>query len=329
MPQPFFRELDDLYRRILVRPIDPSGYATYAALLASGEKSLEDVALILRDSEEFAARAGARERARRFLAAGGLDGAAAPEPVPGLAVRIVFLERDPARVAHLRGHLEPALARQAAGGAEVVAAIDAGSPEGRELIRARIGGRGGKAGEDALSPFMARKLACALSHALAWQSVRGGGPALVLEDDAVVAPDLVARAASMLAFAEERHPGWHLIHLYSPCLRPGPGGDPVAAWGDELERHHGNLGYLVSAAGRERLARLLARRIASLGADELARAQDEPHCALDHAIVGWARDGELRALRATEPLVETVGQIGPERGADDLRSNIFREPRPQ
>ena len=53
MGRPHYDEIDKLYRRILQRPVDPSGYATYSRLMASGELAEDGLAKILRDSEEF------------------------------------------------------------------------------------------------------------------------------------------------------------------------------------------------------------------------------------------------------------------------------------
>ncbi len=51
--RPFYTELDALYRRLLGRSIDHSGYFTYATLLERGEKTLEDVERILCNSSEY------------------------------------------------------------------------------------------------------------------------------------------------------------------------------------------------------------------------------------------------------------------------------------
>ena len=51
--RPYFDEIDELYRRILQRSVDPSGYATYSRLMARGELSAVGLARILRDSDEF------------------------------------------------------------------------------------------------------------------------------------------------------------------------------------------------------------------------------------------------------------------------------------
>ncbi len=54
--RPFYAELDALYRRLLGRSIDHSGYFTYATLLERGETTLDDVERILRDSPEHRER---------------------------------------------------------------------------------------------------------------------------------------------------------------------------------------------------------------------------------------------------------------------------------
>ena len=87
MTQAWFTEIDSLYRRILFRPVDPSGYETYSALLIAGDASLEDIAGILRDSEECRQVTEARERATRFrreaaLRAGPTVSSGRPAPVP-------------------------------------------------------------------------------------------------------------------------------------------------------------------------------------------------------------------------------------------------------
>ena len=49
----YFKEINELYRQILQRPVDPSGLATYSRLMARGKLSIDGLALILRASEEF------------------------------------------------------------------------------------------------------------------------------------------------------------------------------------------------------------------------------------------------------------------------------------
>ena len=51
--RPFYDELNTLYQTLLGRPIDHSGYFTYATLLERGEKTLEDVERLLRNSPEY------------------------------------------------------------------------------------------------------------------------------------------------------------------------------------------------------------------------------------------------------------------------------------
>jgi GR25 family glycosyltransferase involved in LPS biosynthesis len=243
-----------------------------------------------------------------------------------LSVRIILLEGNPERATHVRDHLKPGLASQGAADPEVIAAIDSTTPDGMAEILARIGLEE-KTELESPSSFMKGKLGCALSHASAWASIPDGAPALVLEDDAVVAPDLMEKAVAILEFLDREHPRWHLLHLYSPRLWADPRGDPAMPYREEFDGHHGNVGYLVSPEGRSTLMPLVAERLTRLEAADLARAQDEPHFALDHSILRWARAGVVRAFWATEHLVETIGQIGPEREAEDLHSNIFHEPR--
>ena len=169
---------------------------------------------------------------------------------------------------------------------------------------------------------MKRKLGCALSHARAWAAIRNG-PALVLEDDAVVAADLLRKVAAILEFIEERHSRWHLVYFYSPCPHPDPSGAPVVPYSEDYEGHHGNVGYLMSPEGRRTLLPLIKERVAALDRTELAKSPAEPHFALDHSIMEWVRQGEVRVFWATEHLVETIGQVGPQRQADDLHSNII------
>ena len=52
--QDFFQELDELYREVLLRPVDPSGFHTYSAILKNGEVELGDIEAILKESEEYA-----------------------------------------------------------------------------------------------------------------------------------------------------------------------------------------------------------------------------------------------------------------------------------
>jgi hypothetical protein len=62
--RPFRDELDALYRSVLGRPVDHSGYFTYASLLETGTATLEDIERILRDSSEgreHAATGGIRD----------------------------------------------------------------------------------------------------------------------------------------------------------------------------------------------------------------------------------------------------------------------------
>jgi len=54
--RPFRDALDALYRSVLGRPVDHSGYFTYATLLERGETTLADVERILRESPEGKAR---------------------------------------------------------------------------------------------------------------------------------------------------------------------------------------------------------------------------------------------------------------------------------
>ena len=51
--RPFYEELNALYQSLLGRPIDHSGYFTYATLLERGEETLEDVERILRAAPEY------------------------------------------------------------------------------------------------------------------------------------------------------------------------------------------------------------------------------------------------------------------------------------
>lgn len=60
--RPFYDDLNKLYQTVLGRPIDHSGYFAYASLLERGEKTLEDVERILRNSQEHKDHeAGSRE----------------------------------------------------------------------------------------------------------------------------------------------------------------------------------------------------------------------------------------------------------------------------
>ena len=54
--RPFFTELDSLYRRLLGRSIDHSGYFTYATLMERGEMTLDDIEGSIRQSPEYAER---------------------------------------------------------------------------------------------------------------------------------------------------------------------------------------------------------------------------------------------------------------------------------
>ncbi len=60
--QPFYSELSALYRRLLDRDIDNTGYYHYAVLLEEGRRSLDEIERIIVDSEEYRGRvAGYRE----------------------------------------------------------------------------------------------------------------------------------------------------------------------------------------------------------------------------------------------------------------------------
>jgi len=51
--RPYFEELSRLYLDVLGRPIDHSGYFTYATMLERDEKSLAEIEQILRASDEY------------------------------------------------------------------------------------------------------------------------------------------------------------------------------------------------------------------------------------------------------------------------------------
>ena len=51
--RPYRDELDRLYRRLLGRRLDHSGYFTYAGLLEAGAKTLADIERILKRSDEY------------------------------------------------------------------------------------------------------------------------------------------------------------------------------------------------------------------------------------------------------------------------------------
>ena len=62
--RPFHTEIDQIYKDILFRPVDDSGYETYSVLLASQAINLKDLANILCESAEFADMQRSTERAR-------------------------------------------------------------------------------------------------------------------------------------------------------------------------------------------------------------------------------------------------------------------------
>ena len=66
MSRPHFDEIDQLYRRILQRPVDPSGYTTYSRLMERGELAADGLANILRNSEEFMLLVHQPKDAKRF-----------------------------------------------------------------------------------------------------------------------------------------------------------------------------------------------------------------------------------------------------------------------
>ncbi len=63
--RPYYHELNRLYRELLGRDIDHSGYFTYAGLLESGEMALVDIERILKESEEYRHKTAEGEAAAR------------------------------------------------------------------------------------------------------------------------------------------------------------------------------------------------------------------------------------------------------------------------
>jgi len=51
--RPYYEELSRLYQDVLGRPIDHSGYFTYATMLERNEKTLVEIERILRASDEY------------------------------------------------------------------------------------------------------------------------------------------------------------------------------------------------------------------------------------------------------------------------------------
>lgn len=242
-----------------------------------------------------------------------------------LDVRIVLLGSDPERVAHVEGVLAPDLVAQGIVEPRLVEAFDGESLDDVRRLTEALGLDGETFG-CGTSVFMRRKLACLASHVRAWGSMRDGVPAMVLEDDAVLAGDALERAARIVIEADQLYPGWHLIQLYSNCCIDASGSAGVLPYGAAMDDHHGNVGYVISPLGAATLSALFKQRCREFSATDLRKQQSEPHFGHDLTIMQWARTGACKVLWSTDRLVETIGQIGPLHQAGELHSRIYSGP---
>ncbi len=169
--------------------------------------------------------------------------------VPGLdAVFAVVLDRDRAR----RRHLERELARERIA-AEIVPAVD-----GRDLTAGALGELHRRGDLAAAAAELNRgQIACALSHLRVLERIRERGcrRALVLEDDALLAPGFRERLAERLGQAP---PAWDLLYLFRS---PHPSSvlseiDGSAHFG-RATYPLGTVGYVVSGRGAGRILALV------------------------------------------------------------------------
>jgi glycosyl transferase family 25 len=170
--------------------------------------------------------------------------------VPGLdAAFAVVLDRDRAR----RRHVERELARERIA-AEIVPAVD-----GRDLTAAALGElhRRGDLAAGFVAELNRGQIACALSHLRVLERIRERGcrRALVLEDDALLAPGFRERLAERLRQAPAV---WDLLYLFrsphpSSVLREIAGCPHFGRATYPL----GTVGYVVSGRGAARILELV------------------------------------------------------------------------
>lgn len=152
------------------------------------------------------------------------------------------------------------------------------------------------------------ELGCTLSHlkAVARAYEARKGTALILEDDA----DLTAEAIwphSLKDLATWAPPGWHIISLYSSSLSDNAELYPIG----DVKEYYGAVAYLVSPAGQEAIAQVLARPEVYFP-PLVAEHGSQFSCASDR-LMYWLTG---KSFKYTYPMVSTVNNTS------DLDSTI-------
>ena len=240
--------------------------------------------------------------------------------ISALHIAIICLTRANDRINHVAEHLLPGLELMGASNPVLIEAID-GRAQSMVDHLLNIGFSDEKLQN--VSEFMKNKLACALSHDKAWCYFDDDAPLLLLEDDAVLMNNALDFVSEAINTANRDDPNWDLIHFFSNCESRLDVNSTLVLINDDLRRHHGNVGYAVSATGRRKLRALTTERILGLSAECLQMTPQNPHFALDRSIVDWAEKDELRVFWSTRQVVETVGQFGQDHSGRDLKSTLF------